>query len=105
MKKVGVISSLRVWVWGCLGAGMLLAACKKAVNIDLQNAPPQLVIEGEIVNGGTPQVKLSRSVKFSDPNSYPPVSGASVRVTDSSNGLVALLVESAPGVYTTKVYS
>ena len=89
--------------------GLLLlgtVACKKVVSVDLRNAESQLVIEGEITNTGTPQVRLSRSVLFSDPNSYPTVSGADVRVTDSSNGLVAILRESGTsGVYTSRQYS
>lgn len=81
------------------------AACKKVVSVDLRDAGPQLVIEGEVYNGGTPQVRLSRSVNFAAANSYPAVSGASVVVTDSSNGLAASLRESSPGLYTSKVFS
>lgn len=94
------------WVIGLLMVvALALAACKKVVSVDLNDAPPQLVIEGEITNGGTPQVKVSKSVAFAAANSYPPVSGAVVRVTDSSNGLSAVLRESAPGTYTTRAYS
>ncbi|HEY6902155.1 MAG TPA: DUF4249 domain-containing protein [Puia sp.] len=112
MKKAGAIWGLNIWrgvgrLGLSLGWLLLGVSCKKAVSVDLRNASPQLVIEGEVVNGGTPQVRLSRSVKFSDPNSYPPVSGADVRVTDSSNGLIAFLRESQPGsgLYTTRVFS
>jgi hypothetical protein len=92
---------------GILVAGMLVAvaACKKVVSVELRDAPSQLVIEGEVTNGGTPQVKISRSVPFSASNSYPPVSGAVVMVTDSNNGLVAVLKETEAGMYTTKMYS
>jgi len=94
-------------VVGVLAGGLLVGgvACKKVVSVELRDAPSQLVIEGEVTNGGTPQVKISRSVPYSAANSYPPVSGAVVTVTDSNNGLVAVLKESTAGVYTTKTYS
>jgi len=92
---------------GFLIVGVLLGgiACKKVVSVELRDAPSQLVIEGEVANGETPQVKISRSVVFSASNSYPPVSGAVVTVTDSNNGLVAVLKESDAGMYTTRTYS
>ncbi|HXO77426.1 MAG TPA: DUF4249 domain-containing protein [Puia sp.] len=82
-----------------------LAACKKVISVDLRDAPSQIVIEGEITNvAGLPaQVRISKSVNFSAPNTYPPVSGATVRMTDSSSGLSALMGESAPGLYTTQL--
>jgi hypothetical protein len=80
-------------------------ACQKVVNVDLNDAPAQLIIEGEVTNGGTPQVRISRSVNFSASNTYPPVSGAIVKVTDSSNQLTAMLRESDAGLYTTKIFS
>ena len=92
---------------GFLIVGVLVGvmACKKVVSVELRDAPSQLVIEGEVTNGGTPQVKISRSVAFSAANSYPPVSGAVVTVTDNNNGLVAVLKESAAGMYGTRTYS
>jgi len=89
---------------GFFVVGLLVAvvACKKVVSVGLRDAPAQLVIEGEVTNGGSPQVKLSRSVAFSASNSYPPVSGAVVKVTDSSNGIGGVLKESDPGMYTTR---
>lgn len=85
---------------------LAMAACKKVISVDLRNAPARIVIEGEITNTATlPQVRISRSVNFSDSNSNPPVSGATVRLTDSTNGLSALMQETNPGVYTTRVFN
>ncbi len=84
----------------------VMAACKKVISLDLRNAPAQIVIEGEITNAATlPRVRISRSVNFSASNSYPPVSGATVRLTDSTNGLSALMQETSPGLYTTRVFN
>jgi hypothetical protein len=95
----------KVWAIGC---GMLLvamAACKKVISVDLRDAPSQIVIEGEITNApGLPaQVRISRSVNFSASNTYPPVSGAVVHLTDSNNGIGARMAESDSGLYTTRL--
>ena len=64
---------------------MLAAACKKVVNVDLRNAAPQIVIEGEVTDApANYMVKISKTVDFSASNTYPPVSGATVIITDSS---------------------
>ncbi len=114
MQKVFVKSgwwgNLSVGGWGkvlALGCGMLLvglAACKKVISVDLRDAPSEVVIEGEITNasGSPAQVKISKSIDFSASNTYPPVSGATVRVTDSSSGYSAQLIESTPGLYATR---
>ena len=81
-----------------LGAGL---ACKKTIQLDLDNAPPRIVIEGEITNQPGPyQVKISRTVAFSEPNDFPPVTGATVEVTDSNNSIRYSFNETSPGVYT-----
>jgi Domain of unknown function (DUF4249) len=84
-----------------MGIGVTgIGACKKVVQVDLNNAAPQIVIEGEITNGASPyQVKISKTVNFSATNSFPPVSGASVQVTDSNNGFVYSFIETNPGIY------
>jgi hypothetical protein len=58
------------------------ASCKKIINVDLNNAPSQVVIEG-IVNDINPGfVTISKSVTFSNDNIFPAVSGASVSIKD-----------------------
>jgi hypothetical protein len=81
---------------------LAIAACKKVINVDLNNVAPQIVIEGEITNEQPPyQVKISKTVNFSADNTYPPVSGAIVKVTDSTTGRSFQFNETAPGLYTT----
>lgn len=97
-KNIIYIFCLLSW-WGG-------AACKKAVRVDLDSAPPRVVIEGEITNVSGPyQVKITRTVAFNEPNDFPPVSGATVEVTDSTNGQTYVLIESSPGVYTTNDFT
>jgi hypothetical protein len=85
-----------------LAAAMTLAACKKVISVDLNNAAPQLVIEGEVTNIRGPfPVRISKTVNFSADNVYPPVTNADVTITDSTNGIVDHLSQanSDSGVY------
>jgi len=81
-------------------------ACKKVVQVDLNNAAPQIVIEGEVTNRTeTYQVRITKTVDFSADNTYPPITGATVTITDSTTGHGADLTETSPGVYTTNVFT
>jgi hypothetical protein len=83
-----------------------VGGCKKVIQVDLNDAAPQIVIESEITNGAGPfQVKISKTVNFSATNSFPPVSGAFVQVTDSNNGVVYIFNETTPGTYTSNGFS
>jgi hypothetical protein len=77
-------------------------SCKKVIQVNLNDAAPQIVIEGEITNAPGPyHIKISQSVNFSATNTFPPVTGAIVRITDSTTGLDVALNETDSGVYTT----
>jgi hypothetical protein len=75
-----------------------LISCKKEINVDLQNASSQIVIEGVVTNTSHAEVTLSKSVPFSSSNVYPEVSGAVVNIID--NGVNYVLTETKPGTYT-----
>jgi Domain of unknown function (DUF4249) len=79
-------------------------ACKKVINVDLKNTTPQIVIEGNIDNalGVSPVVvRVSKTVDFSEANRFPAVTGATVKLTDSTIGRTFQLNETDSGVYTT----
>ena len=81
---------------------VLLAAvaCKKVIQVDLNSAAPQIVIEGEVTNGPAPYfVRISKTVDFSASNEFPPVTGAVVRLTDTTNGISDTMLEAGPGLY------
>jgi hypothetical protein len=81
--------------------GLAFCSCKKEINIDLNASEPQTVINGNISNEPGPYyVTISKTVKFSDANSYPPVSGALVIISDNT-GIVDTLSEASPGKYQT----
>jgi len=80
---------------------MCLCSCKKEVNLNLDNAGPHIVIQGEITDAAGPyMVKINQSVSFKSENTFPAVSGASIKISDNE-GHTDSLTESSPGVYIT----
>lgn len=76
--------------------------CEDVIDIDLNDATPQLVIVGEVSNRlEDQQVTISRTVAFSTDNPFDPVSGAEVTVFDE-DGRLFELIEQAPGRYRSK---
>jgi hypothetical protein len=82
---------------------IVLAGCQKVVHLNLGTTAPQLVIDGEVDDRGGPYtVKLSQSIDFYAIDSFPPVSGATVLITDqASPANPDTLTETSPGTYTT----
>ncbi|NML64748.1 DUF4249 domain-containing protein [Hymenobacter sp. RP-2-7] len=81
--------------------GLLLAGtgCQKVVTLTLQTSASQLVIEGNLADDGQPaQVSLSTSADYTTTNSFAPVSGATVTLTDNAGGRETLR-EATPGQY------
>lgn len=80
---------------------LFFTSCTKEVNMKLKSADPQLVIEGNITNEPGPYtVQIRKSVNFSNPNTFPAVSGAVVVIADNS-GVTDTLKEKVPGIYQT----
>lgn len=83
-------------------SAMFISSCEKVIEIDLNSEDPKIVIEAEVTDDNTaPQtVRLSKSANFSESNTFPTVSGASVIISDDA-GNTATLTETSPGVYQT----
>ena len=80
---------------------LLNVSCKKVVSLKLNNAPPAIVIQGEVTSQPGPYyVTINRPVNFYADNSFPPVTGATV-VISTNSGLADSLTEVSPGVYAT----
>jgi hypothetical protein len=80
-----------------------LGGCKKVIQVNLNDAAPQLIITGEVTNNlGPYSVSLSQTVNFSADNVFPAVSGAQVLITDSQAMLTDTLTETTSGLYVTK---
>jgi len=79
---------------------LTILACKKVVQVDLVDVTPRIVIEGNITDRPGPyQVLLGQTVNFSANNTFPPVTGATVTITDSNSGKTEQLIEVDSGVY------
>src|SRR5690242_15907558 len=80
-----------------------LVSCTKVISVNLNNANANIVIEGVVSDAPGPyEVKLTQTVNFSDPNIFPPVTGATVKITDSTLGITDILKEVVPGTYVTQ---
>jgi hypothetical protein len=80
---------------------LILTACEKVINVDLNEAAPRIVIEGLIDDGPGPyKVLISKSASFFNQPTLPIVSGAIVIIEDNT-GITDTLAERAPGVYVT----
>jgi hypothetical protein len=75
------------------------ASCTKVIDLKLTNNSGELVIEGNITNiRGTQSIKLSRNVAFTSTNTYPPVTGAVVTVSDNTGNTLPF-TEGPAGTY------
>lgn len=101
-KKVKSLSTGgALWVWIMLP--IILGSCKKIIEVNLNDASPQIVVEGNIYNTPGPYaIRVSKTINYSANNQFPPVSGANMIVKDITDGLSDTLTESTPGLYLTK---
>lgn len=78
------------------------ASCTKVIDLKLNNNAGMLVIEGNITNIPGPQyIKLGQNVSFTNTNTYPPVTGATVSVSDDK-GSNYDFTEGPAGTYSIK---
>lgn len=80
---------------------MLFSSCEEVIDIDLKEAEPRLVVEGNITSSlGPYDVLLTTSGGYFDTEAVQPVSGASVFIEDEE-GYREELFEKSPGIYRT----
>jgi hypothetical protein len=81
------------------------SSCKKIIDLNLETAGPQLVIEGNVTNVREVQtVKISRTVPVDAQNVFPAVSGANVSMQDS-DGNSFQFQEAEPGIYQLRAFA
>ena len=94
MKKSNYIKHLFVII-----IGISLFSCQKVIDVDLNEAAPRLVIEGNITpEPGRNKVYLSTSGGYFDNSAVQPVENGIVKITDE-NGNTEILEETSPGTY------
>ena len=78
-----------------------LSSCEKIIDLNLDNATGGIVIVGNVFDrAGATEVKISRTIDFTEPNTFPPVRSATVTIKDNI-GRSVTLAETKPGSYTT----
>lgn len=79
------------------------SSCRKVIDVNLNDADPQIVIEGNILNTPGPYyVQISKTVNYSANNQFPPVQGARVIIKDVTAVVADTLLEIQQGLYTTR---
>lgn len=77
----------------------VLTSCQEVIDLKLDTTESQLVIQGNIYDTPRPYyIKLSQTVDFDVPSNYPPVTGATVIISDN-NGVTDTLTETEAGIY------
>jgi hypothetical protein len=77
-----------------------ISSCTKVINVDLNSASPNIVVDAEITDQPGPyNVNLTQTINFSDDNVFPALRGAAVIISDDA-GNSEKLSETSPGNYT-----
>jgi len=80
-------------------AAPLLSACEKEIELEFDEAEARYVIEGAVEPGSGPhEVRISRTVRFTDPNVFPEVENAVVTISDAQ-GDDEVLQHVGDGIY------
>lgn len=86
--------------------GILFISCEDPVSVDLNDAPPRLVVEASLdwekgTAGNEQTIKLTTSTPYFDSEILNDVLGATVRVTNTNTGQVFVFQDQNNGLYTT----
>ena len=75
------------------------SSCEKVIDLKLDTSSPSIVIQGNVFDlDGPYKVHISKTVAFTEPNIFPPVTNAKVTISDNL-GNSETLTESRPGTY------
>ncbi len=79
---------------------LAICACQKVISPNLPAGSTQVIVEGGVSNTAPPyQVSISQSVNFDSSNTFPGISGATVRLKDSTLNIADTLREVSAGFY------
>jgi hypothetical protein len=89
-----------------LMAILSLSSCTDVIELDVPSEAPRLVIEASInwekeTVGNNQRIKLSKSTPYFDTNGTEPVLGASVKITNDTNGADFIFTDNSDGTYST----
>ena len=88
---------------------LILTSCTDVIEVPLQSAPARLVIEASIdwekgTTGNQQSINLSTSTPYFESTSNTAVTGASVTVTNDTNGSEFIFTDQNTGAYTTSTF-
>jgi hypothetical protein len=85
-------------------SAIVFQSCQNVISVDLNKTNPQIVIEGNVTDQPGPYtVTISKTGNYFDPVlEFPPVSGATVIISDNA-GDMDTLQEMIPGTYRTSL--
>ena len=64
---------------------LIITSCEKVVIIDVKSTAGKVVVQGNLTNDSLPYlVKLDNSVSYYSDNTFPPITGAQVRISDNA---------------------
>ena len=96
------MNQLNIFFKSFMLAGVVLfASCTKVIDIDLNSSDPQIVVEAKISDDAADktEVRLTKSVNFSESNTFPPVKNAFVTILDKTDNKIDTLKEITEGSY------
>ncbi|MFT4801855.1 MAG: hypothetical protein ACI93N_001630 [Flavobacteriaceae bacterium] len=85
---------------------LTFTSCTDVIEVDVPTEEPRLVIEASInwekgTDGNSQTIKLSKSTPYFDSNGNVPVLGASVKITNDTDGSVFIFTDNNDGNYST----
>ena len=105
--KSTLISPIKTGVYYFILMAILsLSSCTDVIELEVPTEAPRLVIEASInwekeTVGNNQGIKLSKSTPYFDTNGTEPVLGASVKITNDTNGAVFIFTDNSDGTYST----
>ena len=86
-----------------IAIGLLFCGCEKVIDVQLNTAPPRLVIDAAIqwtkgTTGNNQRIKLSTTTSYFS-TTIPPVSGATVFIMDSNSSVFDFIENTETGEY------
>ncbi len=82
-------------------AALTFSSCTKIIELDLNTADPQIVVDARLSDDPTDKatVQLSKTVNFTATNTFPAVSSAVVVIKNRTTGEMDTLKETSAGLY------
>jgi len=99
MRKTGLYGKLFLALIIIAG---IFSSCEKVVVLDLKNSPSEVVVQANVTNQPGPYyVVLNYSVPYYNSNTFPPVTGAQVKIYDNAGNSEILTETTIQGIYKT----